>query len=415
MALDKRFHVRRPSRLLLWTVCAYFYPFYKIKHKIKIDRSGLKGLKKPYIVLVSHTGWNDYAIVGATLLPHSANFMVTNLIEREPIIRTLTKIMGSIYKRVFYPDSNSIRRARYVLDRKGIIVMMPAGDVSIDGSTNYLDNGTARLIKWLNVPVVALTIHGGYLHLPRFHKKTNAGARIEVETKLLFTPEKIQEKTTKQIYEELWDALYFNDFEWQKQKRMVFKGKNLADGMENILFKCPKCGGEFTNRSHGMRIECEKCGNTVNVNKYFEFEPCDAEDKCFDNIYEWNKFQKESINKEIKDPDFTFTVKTEIWRDKRNSKTGYEKRGEGTLSLDSKNIVYRGTFDGEEVEQIKNIRRLPNISMVNCDCIEVTAGEYVNRYFFADHRQYVKFVLMFNLIRLKYYPYDYRDDAVMQF
>jgi 1-acyl-sn-glycerol-3-phosphate acyltransferase len=404
---DKKYKVRKPSRLLLNAVSIYFRSMYAIKHKLKVDKSGIKGLKPPYIILCNHTSWNDFAIVGSALFPKSANFMGTNIVLRDPLLRVLTKIMGVIHKKVYYPDVIALRRTKYVMDRKGIVVMMPAGDVSIDGSVNYFDAGTPELIRWLNVPVVTLKISGGYLHMPRFAKKTNKGAKIEVEMKILFTQEDIAKKTDKEIYDELYKELDFNDFEWQKQKRLEFGGKKLAEGMHNILFKCPRCEKEFSMQSKSMKVWCEGCGNTVTVNKYFEFE-ADGDNVCFDNVFEWNKFQKKHIEKEIADPKHSFSVDTEIWRYKRDSKNGYEKRGEGTLTLDRNQVVYKGTFDEEEVEIAKNVERLPNVSMVNCDCIEVTSGDYVDRYFFKDRRQYVKFVLTFNLIRLKYYPYKFK-------
>ncbi|MCL2556775.1 MAG: 1-acyl-sn-glycerol-3-phosphate acyltransferase [Firmicutes bacterium] len=405
---NKKYRVRRPSRFMLWAASAFFAPLYKIKHKIKFDRTGLKGLKPPYIVLANHTSWNDFAIVGMTLFPRRANFVATSMIKRDPLLRMLTKSVGTIHKKVYWPDSDSLRRVQFVIEDKGIIVMMPAGDVSIDGTPNYLDNTTARYIKSLKIPVVALNINGGYLHMPRFHKKTNRGAKIEVTTKLVFDGQDLECMKNEDIYNRLWDELYFNDAEWQKQKRMIFKGKKLAEGMQNILFKCARCMAEFSHKTKGRKIWCTECNNEFFVNDYFEFEASD-DNKCYDNIYEWNNFQKESISKEIENEEFSFSADTMIYDYKRDSINGYEKRGDGTLTLSLKQLIYDGIYDGEVVTNARNILRQPNISMINCECIDIPNAKGVDRYYFNDRRQYVKFVLTFNLIRLKYYPYDYRD------
>lgn len=47
----------------------------------------------------------------------------------------------------------------------------------------------------------------------------------------------------------------------------------MAENMHQLLFWCPKCGGELTMESCGDSIRCKKCGNGGHLNEYYDLIP----------------------------------------------------------------------------------------------------------------------------------------------
>lgn len=80
---------------------------------------------------------------------------------------------------------------------------------------------------------------------------------MDVQVGVLFTPEQLAAMTADEIQKALDERLYHDDYEWNKTARVKFAGKGrMARNMHQLLFWCPKCGGELCMASEGDRIYC---------------------------------------------------------------------------------------------------------------------------------------------------------------
>ena len=73
------------------------------KHRLKINKVGMKGLKPPYVLLSNHTSFMDFKVMTAAIFPHRANYVVAidGFIGREALLRKV----GCICKRKrHWPD-----------------------------------------------------------------------------------------------------------------------------------------------------------------------------------------------------------------------------------------------------------------------------------------------------------------------
>ena len=123
-----------------------------------------------------------------------------------------------------------------------------------------------------------------------------------------------------QIYDTVIEALHFDDYQWQRERMIPYKSRNAAKGVEYVLYKCPKCGTEFSLRSEGDRLYCTVCRNAVRMNQYLLFDPEARDTVYFDGIDKWYDFQKEHLETEMQIRNFNclhrqsfYARNQEIW------------------------------------------------------------------------------------------------------
>ena len=82
------------------------------------------------------------------------------------------------------------------------------------------------------------------------------------------------------------EALNYDEFEWLKTKPNIrYKHKTMAEGLENILCRCPSCHGRYTIRTHKKKVFCEKCGFMREMDTRYAF----TEPAPFENFAKWYK------------------------------------------------------------------------------------------------------------------------------
>lgn len=85
--------------------------------------------------------------------------------------------------------------------------------------------------------------------------------------------------------------LFVDAYAEQRREMIPFAGKHLAEHLETVLCRCPKCGALDTLHSAGDTLSCD-CGFSVRYNQYGFFE---GEDAPFDNLPDWDAAQTEAL------------------------------------------------------------------------------------------------------------------------
>ncbi|MFN8207252.1 MAG: lysophospholipid acyltransferase family protein [Bacteroidales bacterium] len=395
-------HVPRPNALL-WYVVGFFSAIYfRWFLGLRVDRSAIKGIRPPFFVLAGHASWLDFLTVSIALYPRRMNYLAAYNFFRNPVLKFLLGLMGVIPKYQFTNDSQAIIKAKNVILRNGIVAILPHGCLSNEGRPGgYAAPSTAKLLKMFKIPVVVVKINGGYLTRPRWTKRSRRG-RIDVRVTKIFSVEELHTLSTEEIYKRVLHAISFDDYKWQRENKITFRGRRLAEGSELVLYKCPKCKTEFNLRSSGSKLFCLSCGNEAVLNNKLFFEPGKEGSIVFDGFDNWYDFQQESLLSEIRDPDFKITATTLLqWNEP--GKYGYQNMGHGKLSLTRKAVIYEGTiFEKTETLyfDMKNILMVP---FAAGEYFEVARGSDIRRFILDDLRMMMKWVLAIRLIRDEYY------------
>ena len=394
--------VPRPNAFLYYSVVFWAGLFFRCFLGLRVDRSAIKGLKPPFFVLAGHASWLDFLTVAIALYPHRMNYMAAYNFFRNPVLKPLMGLMGVIPKNQFTSDNQAILKTKFVIGCGGIVALFPHGCLSNEGRPGgFAAPSIAKLLKAFKIPVVAVHINGGYLTRPRWTKGIRRG-RMDATVTRILNSEELNTLSADDIYRRVLSSIDFDDYKWQRENKVTFRGNHLAEGAELVLYKCPKCLAEFTLRSKGNKLFCLNCDNEALLNNKLFFEPGKEGSIVFEGFDNWYDFQQKNLLTEILDPDFKITTSTALlWNEP--GKYGYQEMGHGKLSLTRKGLIYEGkVFDRMDTLcfEMKDILMVPYAAG---EYFEIARGSDIRRFVPDDVRIMMKWVLAIRLIRDTYY------------
>lgn len=339
---------RKPDRVIM--ALAAFYTVLAFDTKIKIRLKNSVGeIEKPAIVLCNHGSFVDFVYAGRILRKYRPQFITARLYFYHNLLRRVLHRVGCIPKSMFASDLENAKNALSVISDGGVLSMMPEARLSTIGKFEGIQDTTYKFIRRMGVPVYTVHLCGDYLCDPKWGSGVRKGSLVEAEFKPLLTKEEVKTLSLEELQQRIDDALYYDEFAWlEEHPEIHYQSKKLAEGLENILFKCPDCGAVCSLTTKGHTITCTNCQKSYELNDRYGFDA----NKPFDNFASWYEWQSDELKKEIlANPDYKLTSKVEL---RHGSKTGdalTRHAGEGECVLDATGLTYRGTQDGEQIEK----------------------------------------------------------------
>lgn len=222
-----------------------------------------KYANQPVIVVANHASRMDYAFVNYAMKGRKINFVAAENEFHRSHLKTVFRIAHVIPKKNFVPDLTTIKGMAKILKREknGCVCIFPCGMSTASGAQQPSANGSGKMLKHFGVTVLRVLIHGGYFVSPKFDVKERYG-KVEVELDELFTPQQLRNMSEQEIQLQLDKALFTDDYEWNKTRQHSYKCNwGYANNLEQLMYKCPKCGAEMQMKGEGCEIKCLKCGN----------------------------------------------------------------------------------------------------------------------------------------------------------
>jgi hypothetical protein len=271
-----------------------------------------------------------------------------------------------------------------VLRGGGVLAMMPEARLSTVGKFEDIQEGTYSFLKKAGVPIYTIKIHGDYLASPKWGNGIRRGSFVEAELDILFTAEELKSLSLEEIKASVEERLYYNEFEWLKtQPKIRYRSRRLAEGLENILTRCPDCGARYSIRTKKRSVFCEKCGPIAKINNRYSF----GTDAPFENFALWYDWQKEALFNEISEnPDFALSSHVEFRLPSKDGKTMTRHAGEGVCTLNREGLKYEGTRDGEEVTLFFPIGEIYRLLFGAGENFEIYLGSEIH-YFVPDEKR----------------------------
>lgn len=351
-------NVIKPRFFLYSFVALFARIYFFLKFGVKIKK--MKGYKKPkgsFVILYNHPSKFDYVYSFLPLYPTRVNAIIAYYYFCNYKFGKFLHFMGGFPKYLYQPDISSIKNIKRVIKNNWVFGMAPEGRLSAYGALEGINMPTMKLLKNLNVPVVLANVKGAYMSTPKWAHTARRG-KIEVHFENLFTVEEVKNISIEDMYHVLMEKLNYDDFKWQEEKHIKYKGKRFAEGLEDILYICPVCHQEYTYSSNENMISCSHCHTQVLLNHYYQFESKNKQIPS--NIRDWYLFQKEFEKQRIQDPNYSFTSRVTLKLPDPEGK-GFVEVGNGTTTLTHQGITYYGTIHGEEKEIFYKIENLPAI------------------------------------------------------
>lgn len=207
----------------------------------------------------------------------------------------ITKLGGALVKYRGRPGSEITEKILKNL-KAGISVGIHAeGGTSINGETGFISEHTGQLVKDSGVALITFRFTGGYLRTPRWCENNRRGplfGKVVAE----YSAEELKNLSVKEITDIIRRDTYVNVFEDQRKAKGVYKGKDLAECVERVLFMCPSCKTVSSLHSSGDILKCDKCGYSVRYGEDAFFHDT-GKGVYYDNIVDWDRWQKSEWKK----------------------------------------------------------------------------------------------------------------------
>lgn len=382
--------IKKPGALITGIFNILARVLYYRKCKVEVKRSvNLKDYKnKPILVVSNHASRMDYAFINFALKGRKTNFVAAENEFHRSHLKTVFRLAHVIPKKNFYPDMTTIKGMSRILrkEKNGCVCIFPCGMSTATGAQQPSAIGSGKMLKHFGVTVLAARIHGGYLLSPKFDVKERYG-KVEVELFELFTPEQLAQLDEAEIQRRMDDAIFTDDFVWNEKRQHSYKCNwGCANHLEQLMYKCPKCGAEMRMVGSGNEIKCLECGNGGTLDNKYNLVPFENS-VLPQNLRVWFDEERRAVRHEVSSPDFSMEEHVQIGT---MQKYGYIKNkkigsifGDGILRVDKIGVSFKGTRDGKPYEFL-----IP-LHTINTICFPVDTSFF---YTYANNGEFLYFV-----------------------
>lgn len=271
------------------------------------------GKDEPCLVLMNHSSFIDLKIAARLLCTRPFHIVCTS--DGFVGKRWLMRLIGCIPARKFMPDVTLVRDMVYaVRELKSSVLMYPEASYSFDGTQTPLPESLGKCIKVLKVPVVMIRTHGAFARDPLYNNLQLRKVRVSAEVEYLLSPEEIAAKSAQEINDILRDKFTFDYFRWQQENNVRIKESFRADGLNRMLYKCPRCKTEGQMVGQGTKIFCGHCRKEYELTEYGYLEATETENESeFTHIPDWYRWERECVRQELMSGAYRMEVPVTIY------------------------------------------------------------------------------------------------------
>ena len=331
------------------------------KHRAKIQKINMEGIKPPYILLCNHNAFLDFKVTTAAIFPHRANYVVAidgftsptkkGFASREGLLRTV----GCICKRKFTNDAILVRQLGRVVKNGDIAVLYPEARYALCGTNAVLPESLGKLCKLLKVPVVSLIMHGHHVNSPVWNLGDRGVKPVESELTCLFTAEALAKTSSEEVNRVINKAFTYDDFAWQRERGIRISYPKRAEGLHKVLYQCPHCKAENQMDSVGAELFCKSCGKRWEMDELGVLHAKSGETE-FSHIPDWYEWERANVRQEVETGTYSFTAPVRVMS--LPNANGYVHIGDGSLTHNMDGFTVRGSGAYGDFEMIKPVPSL---------------------------------------------------------
>ena len=337
-----KYPIRQPRIItgLIWLLskCAL------IGKKYRVEKVNMDGLKPPYMMLSNHMYFIDFELAAmGTGLDRINNVVSIDGYYRRP---WLMELIGAICTRKFTMDLHLVKSINKVLKRGDVLSMYPEARYTPSGTTSFLPESLAKLIKMNKVPVVVVIHHGNHLHSPFWNFRKKRKVPMHTVMTQVLTAEQVKSMSVAEIDAAIRQAFIYDDYRYQKENGILITEPFRAEGLHKVLYQCPHCMTESKMDSAGAELFCTACGKRWTWHEDGRLEAQDGETE-FDHIPDWYEWEREQVRTQIENGTYHFSDDVDVYSMPRCWK--FEKLGNAKLTHDPENgFVLEGHYRGED-------------------------------------------------------------------
>lgn len=335
LALPQQAHAKPVRQWLIFRILLMLLSVWDLwTVKFTCRTSGLErlGRGEPCLVLMNHSSFIDLKIAARLLCTRPFHIVCTS--DGFVGKRWLMRRIGCIPARKFMTDVSLVRDMVYaVRELKSSVLMYPEASYSFDGTETPLPDSLGKCLKIMKVPVVLIRTRGAFARDPLYNNLQLRKVRVSAEVEYLLSPEEIAEKTVQELNGILKEKFTFDYFRWQQENQVRIGEPFRADGLNRMLYKCPRCMAEGRMAGRGTNLSCQNCHKEYELteygylraldgkreesssedNGYNEYHGTDAPAEDFTHIPDWYRWERECVRKELLSGTYRMEVPVTIY------------------------------------------------------------------------------------------------------
>jgi transcription elongation factor Elf1 len=260
----------------------------------------------------------------------------------------LLRAVGGICNRKFTRSINLVRNMLYARDNGDIVALFPEARYSLCGTTAVLPESLGKMVRKMNVPLVTLIMHGHHINSPFWNIGSRKIKPVESDMNLLLTQEETQTLPVEEINKRIVKAFQYDEYTWQKEKKVRVKDKSRAEGLHKVLYQCPVCNTEYKMTSSKTTLRCENCGKTWEMSEFGELQANTGKTE-FSHIPDWYEWERLNVRREIEDGVYNQDMEVRI-ESLPNAKGFVVFNEQGYLTHSMDGFTLTGVYENEPFE-----------------------------------------------------------------
>ena len=356
--------------------------------KAKFVRKNCPKIKdESYIILGTHTSAIDFVCAAKAVFPRRINVVANRFFVDYKPCRCLMKTLHVIPKRLFTPDTETIKKM-FDAKKKGLtLYMCPEGRLSSSGAGYPVTLGTASLIKKLCMPVYFQTSVGGYFAKPKW-RKNYVRTRVEISIEQILTREQVSKMSEQEIQMILDEKFKYDECKQFALRKDVKKNSVDVNGLENIIFTCPSCKKEFVMNSQKDKLLCSNCNTEFIFDDNYL-----TSNKTISDLYAEQKDFIAKSQVDLKDQ-----VKVKVFD---NLKGQLIDCGEGKCSMSNSEIRFEGQIFGEDKTFVHTLETLQALAFSAGEEFEFYVDKKLYYFYPQDRKTVVKWAIVWDILQEK--------------
>ena len=282
---------------------------YPVLAKFDFETDKMEKTDMKYIVVSNHTTEEDM-YMGLRAFPNHMYFVGGEHIFRTPIGKPLSFLMDPISAPRGASHIGMVREVLKRLKEGCNIMIFPEGCRSFNGETIPVSKEVGSLVKKGDCALVTYRTTGGYFASPRWGYKERKG-KITGKIINIYSKEELEKMTSEEISEHINSDIYENAYESQKISPRRFKGKGLAEGLENYLIICNNCKSYDSIETKDNHFRCACCGESGTYDEY-GYLKYDKDTQSPESVYDYGKLVDNKFTEDIKNDKVTEFIEKNV-------------------------------------------------------------------------------------------------------
>ena len=397
---DKKKKAKKPKQsIFLYQIVkalAWFVAIFAFRRKFL--RNEIKDKKGPFVIIANHEAALDFVnLIGATRTPLS--FVISNSFYNTLPFKWIVSRLGMIPKQQFQTSLRDLGAMKSTIKDGKILVIYPAGLMCEDGQSTPIPAATYEFLRWLNTDVYVAKTIGTYFSMPKWANGIRVG-RTFIDIYKLFDKDELHDMPLDEIEEKTDGALDFDAYFEQERFKIKYAGNDNIEGLENVLYVCPNCMGEFTMRVKKKKtIYCVQCGFEETSDKYAFLHNNKGVGEEVRHVSVWSRMIYNNLKERVENGKIKRLTTMARIQTIDPKKHKYRDAGKARITLTPDTLSVKGEINGEDVDLAMPTSTFPSLPFKPGRNFEIQHGDISYRCFPKKPLVVMKWV---NLVKIYY-------------